>query len=222
MPNYPFYYSTATEKMSNVKRNITDNFRIIQPRNDITVIPAGGALPQSGNYNIGDRVFRDDPKDGVNWPSNYILVCKDANWGWHWRPVQHSISPWVSVPATAIDLTADYELHPTFKWQIALDSRGWCHWRGAIRNKVTGLPSGTSLAIIKNIPEGIRPNVNAMHTLSLTNIGSGTGKAGNVSGRIYVQNDGYSSFRFFNSSLAQVMWFDGFKYNNARNWYYGP
>ncbi|MFE1145203.1 hypothetical protein [Streptomyces rochei] len=222
MPNYPFFYPKASDLMKDVKKNVTDNFKIIEPRNDITVIPAGGALPQSGNYNIGDRVFRNDPPNNNQWPSNYILVTKDVNWGWHWRPIQQIISPWVTVPANCIELTSDWEVHPTRLLQIALDSRGWCHWRGVIRTKVPGIPVNTSIVVFKNIPEGIRPNVNFMHTLSVSPIRSAAGKAGNVSGRIYCDNAGYSSLRFSNTNngASQNVWFDGLHYQPGRQIYY--
>lgn len=221
--NYNFFLPKGSDSMALVEKNITDAFKAIEPRNDVTVIGNQLPLPQSGSYNVGDRVFRNDTVTGTTWPSSYILICKDANWGWHWRPVQQILSPWVTVPATAIDLTTDWELHPTIKFEIALDSRGWCHWRGAIRRKTAGIPVGTTFNIFKNIPLGIRPNVKFMHTIALSPItGSALGKAGNIGGRLYMQNDGYSSFRFFNSAngVSQNIWLDGLHYNNSDSWYY--
>jgi len=221
MPNYSFFYPTAKSSMSDVKKNLTDNFKLIEPRNDITVIVAGGALPQAGNYEIGDRVFRNDPDAGTTHPSNYLLVTKDANWGWHWRPIQQIISPWVTVPATCMDNT-DWEISPTQPLQIALDSRGWCHWRGVIRQKTAGIANNSSIVVLKNVPSGIRPNVNVMHQVSVSPPMSGTGRAGNVSGRIYISNEGYSSVRFSNTNngVSQSVWLDGLHYNNSAHWYY--
>jgi len=222
MAGYPFFYPDSSDSMSDVKKNLTDNFKIIEPRNNITIIPAGGDLPQAGDYEIGDRVFRNDVAGGNTWPSNYLLVTKDINWGWHWRPIQQIISPWVTVPATCIENTFDWELHPLKHFQIALDSRGWCHWRGAIRTKVPGIVTNTSEVVFKNIPKGIRPSLNFMHTLAVNPIMSGTGKAGYVGGRMYFDNLGYSSLRFSNTNngISQNVWLDGLHYNNSAHWYF--
>lgn len=223
MANYPFFYPTSSDKMSDVKKNITNNFKLIEPRNDITVIAAGAPLPQAGNYEIGDRVFRNDPAGNGTWPSNYLLVTKDANWGWHWRPIQQNISPWIDIPSTAIEDTTNWELHPTNKFQIALDSRGWCHWRGMLRTKTPGITPASSLIVLKAIPTGIRPGLNFMHTVSVSPIVSAAGKAGNVAGRIYINNEGYSSFRFFNTGngVSQNACLDGLHYQNSSHWFYG-
>lgn len=222
--NYNLFMPAGADSMADVVTNLTENFQIIEPRNDITVIAALGALPQAGDYEVGDRVFRDDVAGGPNltWPSNYILVCKDTNWGWHWRPIQQILSPWVTVPSTAIN-DANFELHPTVPLQIALDSRGFCHWRGAIRRTTAGIPAATSFTVFKTIPDGIRPNVPFMHTIGLSPItGSSTGKAGNVGGRIFMNNTGGSSIRTFNSNngVSQNIWFDGMNYNNSAHWYF--
>ncbi len=223
-PNYGLYIPKETDLMSDVKVNITDSFTVLESRGDPTIVAADGALPQVGNYEVGDRVYRDDPiggSDGVHWPSSYILVCKDVNWGWHWRPIQQIISPWVDVPSTAI---ADSNwTFPTAKLQIALDSRGWCYWRGSIRRTTAGIPAATSFNILKTIPEGIRPNVKVTHTCALSPItGSATGKAGNISGRFLMHEDGSSSFRTFNSAngVSQNIWISGLKYNNSAHWYF--
>jgi hypothetical protein len=223
MANYNFFYPTAQDSMSDVEKNITDNLKIIESRNDIPVFAAGADLPQSGNYEIGDRVFRNDIAGGNTWPSNYLLICKDANWGWHWRPIQQIISPWVSVPTTAIQ-DANFTIDPLYPLQIALDSRGFCHWRGAIKRTTPGIPAATSFNVFKEIPLGIRPNVKFMHTCALSPFtGSAVGKAGNISGRIYMQEDGVSSVRCWNSNngVSQYIWFDGMNYNNSYHWYFG-
>jgi hypothetical protein len=219
-PNYGFFMPSEEDSMADVAKNITDNFEILGGRGNPTVIPAGGALPQSGNYNLFDMVYRDDPKDGFNWPSAYLLVCKDADWGWHWRPIQAITSPWVTVPSTAIVHTS-FEQHPTSPVQIALDSRGWCHWRGRFRQKTVNIASATTFVIFKTLPLGLRPPFEFNHTVALSPIRSAAGKAGNVSGRMFLREDGYNSFRFFNSnSGSQNIWLDGLHYNTAYSWYY--
>lgn len=219
-PNYGLKLSAGSDLMSDVKSNITDNFKIIAPRNDITVIPAGNPLPQSGNYNIGDRVFRDDPigGGGNTWPSNYILVVKDANWGWHWRPVQQILSPWINIPATAI---ADSGYIP-YLAQIAMDNRGFVYWRGCIRSNTPGLPANTSIAVFKQLPVGLRPNVAAMYTVGVSPItGGATGKAGNISGRLFLSTIGTSSFRWFNTNngVSQNIWVSSVMYNASDTWF---
>lgn len=222
--NYNFFLPKGSDLMSDVKKNITDNFKIIEPRNDITVIAAEGVLPQAGDYEIGDRVFRDDVLGGPNitWPSTYLLVCKDANWGWHWRPIQQIMSPWVTIPATAIN-DANFEMHPTSPLQMALDSRGFCHWRGSVRRTTPGIPNATSFNVFKTVPEGIRSNTTFMHTIALSPItGSATGKPGNISGRFFMNSSGVSSIRTFNTNngVSQNIWFDGLNYNNSAHWYF--
>jgi hypothetical protein len=220
--NYRFFMPDPSDSMADVKKNITDNFKIIEPRNDVTVIAAGGALPQAGSYNIGDRVFRADAAVSPTWPSIYILVCKDANWGWHWRPVQQILSPWVSVPSTVIN-NSDYEIHPSRPFQIALDSRGWCYWRGNLRKITAGIPTGTQVNFLKTVPEGIRPNTTFKSTLAVTPYtGSSTGQAGNISGRLSMTETGTISGVFFNTNngVSQNIWLDNVSYNNSAGFYY--
>lgn len=224
--NYNMFLPTELDSMGDVKLNLTDSFKKLASRADPIVIPAGNPLPQSGDFEVGDRVFRNDPIDTssltYSWPSTYLLVCKDADWGWHWRPIQQIMSPWVDVPASAINLSTDYEIHPTYKLQIALDSKGWCHWRGAIRKKTANIPVATSLNIFKVIPRGIRPGVRIMFPCSVTPVVSGTGKAGNVSGRFFCSEVGFSSFRLFNTNNAtsQEIWLDGVQYNNSDSYFF--
>ncbi|MGS2592233.1 hypothetical protein [Streptomyces hebeiensis] len=208
--------------MSAIKKNITDNFKKIENRNNITVIPAGNSLPQSGNYEIGDRVFRDDPVASLTYPSNYLLVAKSSTWGWHWRPIQTMLSPWVTVPSSCME-DSGFSLHPTFKFQIALDSKGQCHWRGVIMSNNPGITPASSIAILKFLPDGLKPNMNFMHTLAISPVTGGAGKTGYVGGRIFMRSDGYTSFRFFNTGngLSQNIWLDGLTYPNSEGFYYG-
>jgi hypothetical protein len=224
-PNYGFFLPTGEDSMSDVKKNITDSFKTIEPRNNITVIPSGGVLPQTGDYNIGDRIFRDDPRSGFAsglYPSVYILICKDPVWGWHWRPVQAVISPWVTIPATAINNVL-FELHPTFKFQIALDSKGMCYWRGAIRSKVVGITPNSSMIIFNDVPVALRAGFDVLHSVVLSPATGTTGRPGYVGGRMGINADGSGSFRFFNSAtVVQNIWFNGLMYPNSQRLYYAP
>jgi len=85
---------------------------------------SGTTLPQSGSYNLGDRFYKSDTQ------SIYVLICKDVNWGWYWRPVHDAISPWFTVPTTCLQI-AGWTLNPvvTNPFAIALDARGRCYWR---------------------------------------------------------------------------------------------
>lgn len=225
-PNYPFFYPESDDSMADVKKNLTDNFQLIAPRGDPTVIAAGAALPQVGDYEIGDRVFRADPADTVNgnWPSSYILICKDAEYGWHWRPVQTMLSPWVTIPATAIG-NVEFQMHPTAPLQMAFDSKGFCFWRGSIQKIVPSFVSNSSYTnILKVMPIELRPNTDYFHTVALTPVVSAAGKPGNVSGRITLNKTGAVSFRFANATnpTSQNIWLDGLNYNNATSYYLGP
>lgn len=219
--NYNLYMPTEDESMADVAVNITDNFEILLNRANPTVVAAGGDLPQVGSYELGDRVFRADAATTTSYPSSYILVCKDATWGWHWRPVQELISPWISVPATAI-AHADYEIHPTYPLQIAYDSRGWCHWRGSVRKKVANIPEDVTTTIFNSLPDGLRPTTNLMHSAPVTPVVTSTTEAGYAGSRIFINSTGVNTMRFFNTNNAtsREFWFTGFKYQPSLGFYY--
>lgn len=223
--NYGLYLPTDQDEMSAVEQNITNSLDILEPRADPTVIAAGGALPQTGNYNVGDRVFRNDIRDlsvARTYPSTYILVCKDANWGWHWRPVQQNLSPWVTVPAGCISDTTNYEIHPTYPLAIAMNSQGFCHWRGALRKKTVNIPEATNINVLKVVPEGIRPHLRLVHTIPVSPVVSGTGEGGYVGGRFYMNELGENNFRFINTNNAtsQTFWLTGLKYQPSKGFFY--
>lgn len=215
--NYTLFLPKPADLMSDVKRNITDSFRVLEPLNDPTVIAAGVALPQAGDYEIGDRVFRNDPQASYTYPSTYLLVVKDANWGWHWRPVQQELSPWVSVPDTAISPTysADVISHPDYPFQIALDSRGWCHWRGALFGSI--YESDLVYPIFNNIPRGLRPNSDFVRMAAATPPPAGISFAGML---FYMDADGSSAFVGNNVGAITDVWLDGIQYNNSDEFYY--
>lgn len=219
--NYNLFLPKPEDSMADVVKNLTNSFNVLLPRGNPTIIAAGGALPQSGSYELGDRVFRNDAISSTTYPSSYILICKDVNWGWHWRPVQTIISPWVTLTSTIWD-TADFELHPTSPLQIALDSHGYCHWRGAFRRPAAGIPQDVTISPFKEIPLGIRPNVRFMHTLAVSPVVSTTGTNGYSGGRIFMNNLGQASVRFnrTDNGVSQEVWVTGLEYNNSNEFYY--
>lgn len=226
---YGFNLPDPNDSMADVQSHLIANFTKLKNSGQFPIIDANDPLPQSGSYEVGDSVFKDDPVSFDlsplvvhSWPSIYILVCKDPNWGWYWRPVQINQSPWFEVPASAIS-NSDFEIHPNYPLSIALDNQGWCHWRGAIRAKNPGLtPLSLNTTVFHPIPFGIRPNTQVMHTVPITPVVSATGKAGNVSSRYLINPTGVNHFRFFNTNngISQELWFDGFKYVNAEVHYY--
>lgn len=220
-PNYGFFLPKDTDSMADVEKNITTTFEKLSTRADPTVIPAGNPLPQVGDYEIGDRVFRQDLDDGITYPSSYLLVCKDNNWGWHWRPIQTILSPWVSL-SSSIWATSDFEIHPTYGLQIAINNRGFCHWRGAIRKPTPNIPEDTLFESFKNIPVGLQPNTSILHTLAVSPIVGGSGKSGYVGGRFFIRDDGYNTMKFFNTNnvSSQTVWFTNLRYNNSAGFYF--
>lgn len=220
-PNYNFFLPKEEDSMADVKKNITDSFKIIQPRNDITIIPAGQPLPQAGNYNLGDRVFRDDPAASPTYPSNYILVCKDLYWGWHWRPIQGRLSPWVDIPNTAVSTAyaSQFGLTGVSPVQIALDNRGICYWRGKIKSLSPTIPVGISMPILRNVPVGIRPNSSITFTCGLGPLVAGNTFAAS---QFHLDNTGNSMFDCINSDngLYNSIWLESVRYNNAYLFYY--
>lgn len=223
--NYGLFLPKPQDSMADVEKNLTNSFEKLAPVADITVIAAGAALPQVGNYEVGDRVFRnDDPlAPGDSWPSSYILTSKDTNWGWYWRPVQHMIAPWVNVPVASISDT-NWNFSTTPSLQISQDYYGNCHWRGSVTyNPGAGGIPVQSWSIFKIIPEGIRPNVDGKYPLAVSPVAApNTGKY--MGAILDIRSDGTSFVRTFGTanSVAKVIWFDGLVYNNSREIYYGP
>src|SRR4051812_16675808 len=106
-PNYGFEIPESDDSMAAINTYINPVFSKLVNRNDPTVVAAGQPLPQSGNYSLYDRVFRADAPNlttapNYSWPSNYLLTVKDPDWGWHWRPIQTTRSPWVPIPESAV------------------------------------------------------------------------------------------------------------------------
>lgn len=148
---------------------------------------SGTTLPQSGPYDLGDRFYKTDTK------SIYILVCKSADWGWHWRPVQDAISPWLTIPTTCLNLgTWTLNPVPANPFAIAFDNRGKCYWRG-----IVGITSGTfarntSHSVFKVLPDGLRPSRRGVYMLGheTAAVGTdGTQLSAWQGARIFLSND---------------------------------
>jgi hypothetical protein len=147
--------------------------------------PSGTTLPQSGPYNIGDRFYKSDTR------SIYILVCKDTNWGWYWRPIQDAISPWFTVPTTCLNLgTWTINSVAGKPFQIALDNRGKCYWRGVLApNFLATITRNTDLAVFRPLPDGIRPRQRGVYMCGFENIAvstDGTNLASYQGARIFI------------------------------------
>jgi phage replication-related protein YjqB (UPF0714/DUF867 family) len=151
---------------------------------------SGTTLPQSGPFNVGDRFYKTDTK------SIYVLVVKDAAWGWHWRPVHDAISPWLTVPTTVMKI-AGWTLNPTpaNPFQIAMDNRGRVYWRGIIGFTAGSMSRGVSYGLFGPPPIGIRPRgagtfMLGHETLAVSSVA--TSLQGYQGARIFIPNDGVS------------------------------
>lgn len=156
-PNYRLSLATPSDSMADFETWLNANWERLRKA---SAPYSGTTLPQSGPWNIGDRFFKTDTN------SIYILVTKSSDWGWHWRPIQDAISPWINVPTTALN-TAGWVLNgtPTNPVAIAFDNRGKCYWRG-----VLGVATGTfarhsSIAVFKTLPMGLLPRQTGTYML---------------------------------------------------------
>lgn len=184
--NYGLIKPDPASAMSNTTLYLNNNWDKITALPGSTVIT--GALPQTGAFNIGSRVFR------TNDNSSYILVSKDAFWGWFWRPIQAAISPWFPVPATAIILapwSATIEAGNPFA--IALDNKGNCHWRGALGVTSGNIPNNALTNVLAQVPVGIRPRENAIYQLGFFDFGAAAGDI--MEYRIFISSGGVTSVR---------------------------
>lgn len=212
-PNYGLFLPKSSDSMADIRKNLTNSFEKLSTRAEPTIIANGGSLPQVGNYEIGDRVIRQKTiADPFDHDSSFILVCKDVNWGWHWRPVQQIVSPWITIPASAI-ANVNWSLNATYPPAIALDSKGFVHWRGAITFNAS-IANMTSFFPFKTVPVGLRSNSEFFHTVPVDPINSGTGLTGYKGGRIKMSPDGTMQFVFFNTSGTTVRnaWLTGLGY----------
>lgn len=183
-PNYGLARPEPTDLMSDFETQLNDNWDEIA---DAASPPSGTTLPQAGDYNIGDRFYKTDTK------SIYLLIVKDANWGWHWRPIQDAISPWLEVPATCMDI-AGWTLNPvaSYPFAIALDHRGKCYWRGLIGTAAGNISRNVSHAVFKPLPIGLRPRERGAYMLghSVASVGTdGTNLTAYQGARIFISDD---------------------------------
>lgn len=227
--NYGFLCPKPLDTMSQrvalpnpfLSQNLRDVYERIEAAANPTVI-ANPPLPQVGNYELGDRVYLSN----ASYQSSFILISKSATWGWIWRPVQASYSPWIDVPASAISGadSAGWGQHPTRKFAFMLSNKGNCHWRGALRKTVVGLPNLNSLEILASLPNGLKHHTNGLYTLAIdpATPQADLGLIGYKGGRWYSQSDGYNSLRFHNAGTAQDVYFDGVEYVASSTHYYSP
>lgn len=158
---------------------------------DAPAPPSGTVLPTSGSYNVGDRFYKTDTK------SIYLLVTKDANWGWYWRPIHDPISPWYTVPNSAM-IFGGWSLNivPAAPMQIALDNRGRCFWRGIIAPSSGTFARATSIGLFACPPVGIRPRQRGVFMLgheTLAVNSTPTSLQSYQGARIFIPDDGISN-----------------------------
>lgn len=138
-------------------------------KNGVPPEGSGTTLPQSGTYNVGDRFYKTDTK------SIYILITKDVNWGWFWRPIHDALSPWITVPTTCLN-GVSWNLAPVAgnPFQIAHDNRGKCYWRGCIQPTSGNIARNSSVTVFKPLPNGLRPRERATFMIGHETIAVGT------------------------------------------------
>lgn len=219
--NYGFFLPTEEDSMADVQTNLTSSFETLEAVPEIPVFAAGVALPQSGPYEIGDRIFRNDALGPDQWPSSYILVCKDINWGWHWRPIQVPLSPWVTLTNSIIDASQpNFMISPTVPLSMAMDYKGRVWWRGAVEYNVAGIPVGTK-TLFKPFPSGIKPNspfefINAVSPVT----SGGVSGVNSFVGAIMHGDANGSTFQFWNTAVGpRFVFFDGFSYIAAESFF---
>lgn len=167
-PNYGLAKpkNDGTESMASFDVWLNPNWVKIE---DAPAPNSGTTLPTSGTYNIGDRFYKTDTK------SIYILIVKDADWGWLWRPVHDAISPWFTIPSTAIN-TAGWSVNSVAgnPFQIAFDNRGYCYWRGILGVTSGTFARNTNHTVLKVLPDGIRPSRNGVWMVGHETLAVGT------------------------------------------------
>lgn len=210
-----------TPAIPGLAQNLRDAWETLEKSANPDVI-ANPPLPQSGSYDIGDRVYLSH----ASYQSSFILIAKDAFWGWIWRPIQTGLAPWITVTSAVFQGPSgpDFQLHPTIPFQFTLDNKGNCYWRGAIRSVVSGIVTNSSLGIFAVLPSGLRNATSGMYTLTLdpATPQTDTGLLGYKGGRWYIQNDGYNSLRFHNTTNSQNIYFTGIEYVVSDRYYFTP
>lgn len=219
----PKSVDTMSQQLSPATPNLVQNIRDAFERFEVAANPiVVTSLPQAGNYNVGDRVYL----NLAPYNSTFILYSKNPFWGWVWRPIYSGIAPWTTVPTAAFNgpTSVGWSVHATNPLQFALDNKGNCRWRGAIKFSSVGLGTSTSWNIFATLPIGLRHHTSGFYGLAIdpatpqTDTGIGAFK----SARLYVGSDGSSSVKTFNAATAQNVYFDNIQYPCSVAYYYEP
>jgi hypothetical protein len=182
-PNYAMNIALPDDSMAQFETWFNANWDKIT---DVPAPPSGAALPQVGTYNLGDRFYL------TTTQSIYILVCKDVDWGWHWRPIQDGISPWLTIPATVLS-GAGWTINPVVAdpLAIAIDHRGHVYWRGVIGTTPGNIARFTNHNPIKTIPFGLRPREDSAFQLGVEPLAiAGTTTQAWQGARMYIPGSG--------------------------------
>lgn len=195
-PKLNLFRPFGEDPMSDVKKNINDNFKAIA---DYVTPPNGVSLPLSAS--VGDLFY-------VNGTGHYLCVVNDTDWGIIWRPIETAVGPWKTIPSSCI-LGANNINSPEWPFSIMMDNRGIVHLRGAIKNDINGFPNSippASVQVLRALPANLRP---AMPATFLLPAETGPNNAAEYcGGRMHLFKDGSSQFNFWNSSGAFYLFFD--------------
>lgn len=169
-PNYDLNKPMPTDQMNDFETWLNSNWTKLGSVNKFATVPE---LPTTGNFQPGDRVIRQVDN------SPYICICNDPNWGIFWRPVIAAMSPWRTIPDTALADTLNWTLQTAGRpFQYAIDNHGMIHWRGLIKwTGAGGISKNISVRPFKNLPDGIQPRTNVSQLIGhgpLTITGGGT------------------------------------------------
>lgn len=220
--NYGFTKPDDTSLMRSFETYMNGNWTAIEG----VVAPPNitGALPQSGSYNLYDRVYRTDDQ------SIYILIVKDVDWGWHWRPVHAAISPWIQIRDFDIYENAAWDNPVPSNLQVAYDNKGHIHWRGFLQRS-SPIPHNVTEQLFKDLPKGMYPSRTISYmadpvTAAVTASGFGMVQYVRLfisgSDRVPVGTVGDSNIRLFSGDSAGTQpstLFFNFDYAVGASWY---
>lgn len=207
-PNLNLFRPFGSDLMSDVKKNINDNFKAIR---DYVTPPNGVSLPVSAS--VGDLFY----VDGVG---HYLCVVNDTDWGIIWRPIETAAGPWKAVPSSCI-LGANNVNSPEWPFSIMLDNRGLVHLRGAIKNDVNGFPDSVppaNVQVLRTLPPNIRPAMRSTFLLPAESWPNAFGEY--AGGRMELARDGSSIFNFWHVSGAFYLFFDSVFWAAGEGTYY--
>lgn len=219
-PNYDMPCPTPDDSMADVGTFLNDSLNKLEAAaNPTQIIGTPGALPTTGSYKVGDRIYLASDQ------SSYILFDNSSTWGLIWRPIQAAISPWTTVPDTAFYAGALCQQHPTNPWQYALDNKGNCHWRGALRLKTGNtFPNNDPRADFANLPAGLRKKAYGNYLLCLdpatpeSDVGLNGFKAAAWQ---HTENGGHY-ITYYNAASAQDVWFTSVWYEASEMYFVSP